>query len=137
MYIEEALYSVLEPVFGNEIYPVRHPDPDGLISSVSDLFAIYTKIGGQSYNTFEGDSGLSRVRMQISIYSVDYDRLKIKEREVNAAMQAANEFSKTSLDKYNEAGSLVNVSTSVPTDGYESDTKRFYIHMDFYCWEKV
>lgn len=137
MRVEELLYSVLQPVFGDELYPVRHPDPDGLSDSVSTLFAIYTKIGGQSFNTMAGDTGLSRVRIQISIYAIDYTQLKQKETEVNTAMQAANESADSLLDPYNTLGVLKNVSTDVPNDGYEEDTKRFCTHMDFYCWEKV
>lgn len=137
MRVEELLYSVLQPVFGDELYPVRHPDPDGLSDSVSTLFAIYTKIGGQSFNTMTGDTGLSRIRIQISIYSIDYTQLKQKETEVNTAMQVANELADVSIDPYNTLGVLKNVSSTVPIDGYEADSKRFCTHMDFYCWEKV
>lgn len=83
-----------------------------------------------------GDTGLSRVRIQISIYSIDYTELKIKESQVNLAMQVANELADSSLDPYSTLGALKNVSSTVPIDGYESDSKRFCTHMDFYCWEK-
>ena len=33
--VEEQIAAILTPVFGNEIYPVVHPDPDGTISAVS------------------------------------------------------------------------------------------------------
>ena len=134
MRIEQILYSILQPVFNGELYPVRHPDPDGKMSSVSDTFGIYLKTGGNSYNNLDGDMGLNRVRVQVSIYSIDYDELKEKESAVNIAMQSANQIANTT-GPFSE-GALQNVSTTVPTDGYEADTKRFYIHMEFYCWER-
>lgn len=133
MSIESKFYGILADTFNGELYPVRHPDPDGKKSSVSDLFAIYLKIGGQSLNKLEGDAGVSRVRMQLSIYATDYDVLKTAEYGAIAAMRSANDAFNQSLDTEG-TGALPNVTSTVPLDGYESDTKRFYTHIDFYCW---
>ena len=136
--LEEQITTILTPICGDELYPIGHPDPDGLIASVSDTFAIFTVIGGQSFNKLDGDAGISRVRLQISIYAVDYTEFKATQRAVSAAMVAANEVAKTCVDTQTDpfatVGALVNVSSTVPTEGKEMDTKRFYCHMDFYVW---
>jgi len=136
--LEEQLTTVLTPVFGDEIYPIAHPDPDGLIASVSNTFAVFTVIGGQSFNKLDGDAGISRVRVQISIYAVDYTEFKAKLRATSVAMVAANELAKqyvgTATDVFGVAGALVNVSSTVPTEGKEVDTKRYYCHADFYVF---
>lgn len=136
--LETQLSTVLVPVFGNEIYPIVHPDPDGTSSEVASLYAIYTVIGGQSFNKLDGDSGTNRVKIQISIYSIDYSDMKIKQNNVDAAMKAANLLASNAVesqtDHYQIAGAIANVSVSVPIESFETDTKRFYTHMEFYCW---
>lgn len=119
MIVESSLYAVLATVPGCEFYPVQYPDP----VTIPDVFGIYAKVGGQSFNSLEGDSGISRPRMQVSIYATSYGTLKTIESAVNAAMIAAN-----------TARTLINVSSSVPVDGFEQETRRFYVHMDFYIW---
>lgn len=137
---ENQINTILTPVFGNEIYPIVHPDPDGLQSSVSNLYAVWTIIGGQSFNKLDGDANISRVRVQISIYSIDYTELKTKQREVNAAMQAANLLASQAVDaqqdQFEIEGALANVSTSVPFEGREDDTRRFYTHIEMYVWDR-
>lgn len=133
--LEEQLTTILTPICGDEIYPIGHPDPDGLIASVSDTFTIFTVVGGQSYNNLEGDAGISRVRLQISTYAMDYTEFKAKQRAIAAAMQAANVLATDSGATYNDVvGALKNISTTVPTEGKEQDTKRFYVHMEYYVW---
>lgn len=136
--LEEQLTTILTPIFGDEIYPVGHPDPDGLIASVANTFAVFTVIGGQSFNKLDGDAGISRVRLQISIYAMDYTEFKAKQRATSAAMVAANVLAKqyvgTATDVFGVSGALVNVSSTVPTEGKEQDTKRFYCHSDFYIF---
>lgn len=140
MTIEETLSIILTPVFGDEIYPVVHPDPDGLESSVSDVYAVYTKIGGRRFNSLSGNSDLSRPRVQISIYSISYDELKTKEKDVEDAMKAANTLSNQAIanaqDPFEIEGALPNVSATVPTDGEEEETKRYFTHLEFYCWNR-
>ena len=36
MTVKESIAFILQPVFGDEIYPIQHPDPDGLQSSVAE-----------------------------------------------------------------------------------------------------
>lgn len=136
--LEEQLTTILTPIFGDELYPIGHPDPDGLIASVANTFAIFTIIGGQSFNKLDGDAGISRVRVQISIYCLDYTEFKVKQRAVSAVMVAANEVAKQCIDlgtnAFETVGAIVNVSTTVPSEGKEQDTKRFFCHSEFYCW---
>ncbi len=120
MLAEQGIHSVLATVSGCQFWPVQLPDPDG---SVPDVFGIYSKVGGNSFNSLDGDLGFSRVRMQVSVYTTSYPALKTIESAVNTAMQAAN-----------LAGTLVNVISAVPIDGYETDSRRYFCHMDFYCW---
>lgn len=136
--LEEQLTTILTPICGDELYPIGHPDPDGLISSVSDTFTIFTVVGGQSYNVLEGDLDISRVRLQISTYAMDYTEFKATQRAIAAAMQAANVLANSCIDShedvYSKVGALKNVSVSVPTEGKEQDTKRFYVHQEFYIF---
>ena len=120
MLAEQGIYAALSTVPGCKFYPVQLPDADGTIPPV---FGIYSKIGGQSFNSLDGDLNVSRARMQVSIYATTYNTLKTIEQAVNTAMQTAN-----------QAKLLVNVSSTVPTDGFEPETRRFYVHMDFYVW---
>lgn len=138
MTFKESLYYILAPVFSNELYPVVHPDPDGLISSVSSLYAIYSVVGGNSINTLEGSTDISRPRVQISIYGLNADEVSAKQKAVDTAMQAANVLYNQCVDNKTDFttvnGALPNVSGGVPPDGHEADTKRFFVHMDYYVW---
>lgn len=125
MIVEKAIATVLATVFGDNVYPVWCPDPDGSLGAVAGTFAVYTKVGGASFQNLEGDIPVSQPRMQVSIYSTSYSDLKAKESAVNDAMQAAN-----------VARTLVNYSSSVPVDGYDQDSRRYFVHMDFYCWSE-
>lgn len=140
MSISTKLETVLESIFPGEFYPVVHPDPTGLMGSVAGTFAVYTIVGGASYNALDGDSDLSRPRIQVSIYSIDYTNLKSKEAAVAAAMKAsndlANEATAVNIDPLTLDTCIVNVSVGVPTGGYEPNTKRFYVHMEFYVWSR-
>lgn len=140
MIIEQKINTVLSSVFNGELYPVRHPDPDGTESEVAKTFAVYIKIGGRSLQNLKGDTDLSKPRIQVSIYSIDYDELKEKEQAVNDAMKAANDtflaLKETGEDFGEVANAIPNFSSSVPTDGFEADTKRYYLHMEFYCWQR-
>lgn len=135
---EEQIAAILDPVFNGELYPVVHPDPDGTTGSVAQTYAIYAKIGGAVFTKLDGVACLSRVRMQVSIYSTSYADLKTKETAVNTAMEAANQLASTTIDAHNDPfdvlGALANVSSSVPADGFEDDTRRYFIHATFYCW---
>ena len=138
MTIEEKLTTILRPVFGDELYPVVHPDPDGKMSSVSELYAVYTKIGGGNFNTLEGQADLSRPRVQVSIYSTDYAELKTKEAALFTAMKNANVLANQCIDSGTDAttvaNALPNVPVSVSIEGFEEDTKRYFSHSDFYGW---
>jgi len=136
--IEEKIAAILTPVFSDELYPVVHPDPDGLESSVSNLYAVYTKIGGRRFGNLEGDGNLRRTRVQVSIYSTSYGELKAKEAELEAAMLAANVLAGQTIDAGGDPLevllALPNVAVAEPTDDYEPDTKRFVLHSEWYAW---
>lgn len=137
---EEKVGNILATIFGNEVYPVVHPDPDGLTESVTTTFAIYSKVGGYSFNKLDGDAGMSRVRMQVSVYAPTYGELKDKEQAVNDAMEAANTVASqavdSGLDPFEIDNAFSNISATVPTDGYDYDTKRFYLHMEYYTFQR-
>lgn len=138
MSLSESLNSILGSIFTDEFYPVVHPDPEGKAADVVLTYAIYNIVGGTSFHTLEGVTDLSRPRVQISIYAIDYDDLKAKEVAVAAAMKAANAVTVTAIDAkedpFTAEGGLINVPLAVPTDGFEKDTKRFYSRSEFYCW---
>lgn len=140
MNFEDTLGTILTGALGSEVYPIVHPDPDGELGSVSDTYSVYTIVGGASFNKLTGDTGLSRPRVQISVYSVDYSDMKIKLRQLDAAMQAANLLASQCVDNQvsfdTVLGALPNVSVTVPLEGFEQDTKRYFVHAEYYCWSK-
>ena len=141
MSMESVLHGLLEAVFGTEIYPVVHPDPDGNQTEVATLYAIYTVVGGSTFGRLEGDSDLTRPRVQISIYGINFDNTLAKSSAVRVAMQAANAVASTAIDNGDdplmEVGSLPNSILGVPIDGYEKDTKRFVKHLEYYVWTRT
>lgn len=141
MSIESVLHGILAPVFGAEVYPVVHPDPDGSLGEVSDIYAIFIKVGGAIFPILDGESGLSRPRLQISVYSsMDFDALLVKEGAVIAAMTAANLLVSQAIDArvdpFTVSGALANSAIGEPTHGYERETKRYVSHLEYYCWSR-
>jgi hypothetical protein len=133
MNIQEHIDAILSvPVFSGELYYIQHPDPDGKAKAVADLYGVYTIVGGESYETLEGDTGIERPRVQISVYAIDTVALVAAVAAVNAAMMAAAILAQTS-DPDMTAAALFNFSPSVPVDGFEEETRRYYSHMDFNC----
>ena len=135
---ENQLSTILSPIFGSEFYPIAHPDVNGDSDDVTNMFAIYTIVGGQSLNQLDGDNPISRTRVQVSIYSIDYTELKTAQRAVATAMILANQLAShcvdVGLDQFSTEGALSNVSVTVPQEGREDDTRRFYTHCEFYAW---
>lgn len=131
MMIQANIAAILDtPVFGGQLYYIQRPDPD---SNVSGTYAVFSIVGGSEYQTLEGDNNLSQVRVQISIYATDPAALVTKVAAVKAAMQAASALTATADPDTNPLA-LYNYSANVPIDGFEQETRRFYSHMDFYCW---
>ena len=141
MSMESKIHDLLEPVFGEEIYPVIHPDSEGSHTDVAALYAIYSVVGGSSFGRLEGDSDLTRPRIQISIYGINFDNVVAKTNSVISTMRVANEVGSVAVvngdDPLTEAGSLANNILGVPIDGYERDTKRFVKHLEYYVWIKT
>ena len=135
-----SLYSILQPTFGTELYPICHPDPDGLQSSVASLYAIYTQVGGSVFSTLKNTDDLTRQRMQVSIYGLDYNIVKTKSLAVIAAMKTANANASQAVanrtDPLTVTGSLPNSMLHPGIDDYEANTKRFVKHLEFYCWAR-
>lgn len=138
--LENQINTILTPIFGNEIYPIAHPDITGDVDSVTNMFGIWMIVGGKSIQKLEGDIELSRVRVQISIYSTDYTELKATQRAVSDAMLAANTLASqcvdNQIDQFEVEGALSNVSNSVPNEGREEDTRRFYSMVDYHVWAR-
>lgn len=141
MIIEETIYSILGPVFAGELYPVVHPDPEGTQGDVAKLYAIYFKVGGVSFDKLTGDGTISRVRMQVSIYGIDFGEVVRYENLTCAAMTAANTIASQAvdarIDQLTAPGALPCMSVAVPTHGYEHFTKRFVSTVEFYCWVRL
>ena len=156
MNAEEKFNAILSPVFGGELYPVQLPDMD----TAPEAYGIYLKVGGQNFNNLETTIDLCRPRMQVSIYATSYSAAKTLEKSVSDAMKASNTLAGALIDLgidpsaegidfdtisgqiddwdhlVDQCGknALPNVSAGVPVDGFEQETRRFYVHMDFHCW---
>jgi hypothetical protein len=132
--------TILTPIFGDEAYPILHPGISGDVDSVTNMFAIWTIFGGSTLGTLEGDIGMSKIRLQISIYTTDYTELDDAQKAVSVAMIAANQLASdcvgTAVDSFDVVGALTNHSTEVPAEGQEEDTGRYYSHMTYYCWSR-
>lgn len=140
MNANESLYAVLSSIFNDEFYPVKHPDIDGTTDTITTDFAIYKQVGGTGFPTLSGNSGIRRLRFQISIFSLDYDRMKQLSTYVEQAMIIANDVANSAIalreNVYETPGALINVPVGEPIEDFENDTKRFYCHVDYYIWEK-
>ena len=126
--LQQRIDAILSPVFGGEFYYIQHPDPDG--SEVAQTYGVYTIVGGECFENLEGDMDISRPRIQVSVYAVNSADLVAKVAAVNIAMAAASLLAQTEDTDTTETA-LFNYSSSVPVDGFEEDSRRFYSHMDF------
>jgi len=133
--IEQKIDAILATVTGCTFWPVQLLNGD---SAIPAAFGIYLKVGGTGFSDLAGDIDISRPRIQISVYACDYGTVKTLESAVMAAMKNANDLANAAVDAGQDpltaTGALPNVSASVPVDGHDSDTQRFYVHLDFYCW---
>lgn len=134
MNLQQHIDAILSTaVFSGELYYIQHPDPTGSAAQVVQLYGVYAIVGGQDFANLEGDINVSLPRVQISVYAVDSSALVTAVAAVNTAMKAAAILAQTSSPD-TTATALFNFSASVPVDGFEQEAKRFYSHMDFYCW---
>ena len=132
--IQQKIDSILsQPVFGGELYYIQHPDTSGTAIQVAQTYGIFTIVGGECFDNLEGDTGIDRYRVQISVYAVDNSALVAAVAAVNAAMAAAAILAQT-YDPATTVNACFNHSASVPVDGFEEETRRFYSHMDFSAW---
>lgn len=124
MTIQEKIAAILDaPVFGGELYYIQHPDA----AAMAGTYAVFSIVGGQTFVGLDGDSGVTQPRVQMSVYAIDATDLIAKVAAVNAAMLTSNDLAATDTD------ALRNYPASVPVDGFEQETRRYYSHMDFYC----
>ena len=128
MTIHAQIDAILGSLFPAGLWYIQAPD---VASASSDTFGAWSIIGGSSFQNLEGDIDISQPRIQISVYAVDSSSLVDTVAAVNVAMLAANVLAAggTVSD-----AAILNYSSSVPVDGFEPETHRFYSHMDFYCW---
>lgn len=137
MEVTTSINSLLSGIFSGEFYPSQHPDVDN--ENVGD-FGIYKVIGGSTFNTLNGSGGIAQVRIQVSVYSLTFDRMKELLRFVESAMSIANDAASAATalgqDPYNTVGAQLNRNVAYPITGYEPDTKRHFGHIDYYLWEK-
>jgi len=130
MTLQSRIAAILDtPVFGGQLYYIQHPNPD----AATVTYAVYSIVGGETFSDLDGDKDTSRPRVQVSIYSTDAATLIAKVAAVKTAMKAANVLASTA-DLETTAAALFNTSASVPVDGFEPETLRYYSHCDFYCW---
>jgi hypothetical protein len=139
MNLQQHIDSILsQSVFSGEFYYIMHPDAAGSPTQVAQLYGVYAIVGGEDFSNLEGDIDLSRPRVQISVYAVDSAALVTARDAVAAAMKAANVLAVGTdaippADPETTAAAMLNYSASVPVDGYEVETGRFYSHCDYYC----
>lgn len=139
MNIKGRVYFVLAPVFGDDLYRGFLPDKDAeRLAKTGGAFGVLSTVGGQSYQSIEGDIDLTQPRVQLSIFTTsEADRERLQ-AAVDAVMKTANQAALTTLqtggDPLATDGAILNYSPSVPVDGYDSETRRYYVHMDFICW---
>lgn len=138
--MSNSIYTILQPIFGDELYPLVHPDPNGEINSVANLYAIYAQVGGTAFNTLKNTDYLTRQRIQVSIYGTSYNDVRLKSSYVKNAMKAANAAASAAvasrIDPLTATGSLPNSAIGDGIDDYESNTKRFVKHLEYYCWSR-
>lgn len=138
--LENQLNTIFRPIFGDEVYPIVHPDMDGLSDSVTNTYCVWSLNGGTTFEGLEGTANLARVRVQVAIYTTDYSQMKTASKAVIAAMDTANTQASANIDNhidhFNTSGSLINTLIAPPDEGIESDTKRFFAFVSFYCWTK-
>ncbi|MEN6375547.1 MAG: hypothetical protein ABFD75_12335 [Smithella sp.] len=131
--LQQHIDTILStPVFSGELYYIQKPDSSGSAAQVALTYGVYTLVGGETFESLEGDTGTERSRVQVSIYAIDSSDLVAKVAAVKAAMLAAAILAQTS-DQSTTAAALLNYQASGQVDGYEDDTGRFYSHMDYYC----
>jgi len=131
--LQQHIDTILStPVFSGELYYIQKPDSSGSATQVALTYGVYAIVGGETFESLEGDTGTERPRVQISIYSIDSADLVTKVAAVKAAMQTAAILAQTS-DQSTTALALLNYQASAQVDGYEDDTGRFYSHLDYYC----
>jgi hypothetical protein len=139
---EERIATILDaPVFSGELYPVQVPDKDAArLATAGTSYGVYTKVGGEAPVLLSGEGNIARPRIQVSVYATTNAQLKALESAVNVAMKAANVLANDTIeagnDPYAVATALLNNPASVPIDGFEQATRRYYCHMDFYAWVK-
>ena len=130
MTLQSRIAAILDTaVFGGELYYIQHPKADAATAT----YGIYSIVGGESFSDLDGDKDTTRPRVQVSIYCTDPTTLIAKVAAVKAAMKAANVLAATA-DLTTTAAAVFNTSASVPVDGFEPETLRYYSHCDFYCW---
>lgn len=134
MTLQERIATILDtPVFDGKLYYIEHPDHDGSRGSVEETYGVFSIVSGTSFQTLEGDAGVEQARVQISIYTVSPLVLISKVNQVKQALLAANLAAENSTYEAN-GSALYNYQAAVQVDGREPDSKRFYSHLDYYCW---
>lgn len=133
MTLQQHIGAILGPVFGGEIHYILNPSVNGGAESVAATYGVWFIVGGETFQTLQGDIDVSRPRIQISVFAVDSATLATTVAAVKAAMLTANALTDTQDPDTNELA-LHNNSASVPVDGYEEDTGRYYSFLDYYCW---
>ena len=73
--MSNSIYTILQPIFGDEIYPIIFK---GDVNNPPNLYAVFTQVGGTSFNTLKNTDDLTRQRMQVSIYGTVYNDVNQK-----------------------------------------------------------
>ncbi len=129
--IQQKIDAILTGIFAGEIYYIQHPATDG--SEVAGTYCVHSIISGDPLQDIEGDIEATQIRVQISIYTVNSSDLIAKAAAVTLAMRAAAILAQSNDPETTETA-LFNYSAAAAFDGYEEETKRFFSHLDFYCW---
>ena len=117
MTLETDLYSRLSTavtLVSGRIYPLVAPQ------GTTTPYITYAKISAGKYYTHGGAAGLSRDRLQISVYSTGYVTAKAIVTQVVTAME--------------DWGDIQAAFKEHEIDMFETETSLFHVPVDYFVW---
>jgi len=135
MTLQKKIAAILDAaVFGGKLFYLQAID----IAPTVKTFGVFSIIGGQVFTDIEGEEKARQPRVQVSVYSSDATEFIAKVGAVETAMAAAtvSAIGMSAETLAETATALLNSPASVPVDGFEPETRRYFAHLDFYCWNQ-
>lgn len=101
--MDAKLFAALSPLFASRVYPVNLPE------GATYPACRYQYVGNTEEPFVDAGQLIERFRVQIDIYTKDYDQCSALRRQCIEALRGLNEFMEQNLD----------------SNGYEPDTQLF------------